>query len=178
MTTDVPVLEDVEMKEPQAPPSNSATSAGPSTLQRNSSISFFSPSPKHVVRLLLLVACFGRTYLLLHFWGSVSGWNFSDLKEIVALIETGAYAKEIRRIVRAVRLTIVLRKKLTSRVISAFLGYALVPGSEVHSRLSSYLSKVTIFNLSLNFLSRLIYYIIAWLYFWRMLWLDDWLNWG
>ncbi|CAA6656013.1 unnamed protein product [Spirodela intermedia] len=121
MTTDVPVLEDVEMKEPQAPPPILLPPPGlpPSSVTR---ASLFFPHTKHILLILLSVV-------------SV------DLKEIVALIETGAYAKEIRRIVRAVRLTIVLRKKLTSGVISAFLGYALVPGSEVHSRLSSYLSK-------------------------------------
>lgn len=66
----------------------------------------------------------------------------SDLKEIVSLIETGAYAREVRRIVRAVRLTMALRRKLKSSVISAFLNFTLSPGSEVHSRISSYLPKV------------------------------------
>ncbi|KAI7752915.1 hypothetical protein M8C21_000074, partial [Ambrosia artemisiifolia] len=63
------------------------------------------------------------------------------LKEIASLIETGAYAREVRRISRAVRLTIALRKKLKGSVISSFLGFALAPGSEANQRLSSYLSK-------------------------------------
>ncbi|KAF5947027.1 hypothetical protein HYC85_017255 [Camellia sinensis] len=64
-----------------------------------------------------------------------------QLKEIASLIETGAYAREVRRIVRAIRLTIALRQKLKASVLSAFLNFVLVPGSEVHSRLSSYLPK-------------------------------------
>ncbi|KAJ0451047.1 putative 26S proteasome non-ATPase regulatory subunit 3 [Helianthus annuus] len=64
------------------------------------------------------------------------GW-----KEIAALIETGAYAHEVRRILRAVRLTIALRRNLKASVISSFLGFALAPGSEAHQRLSSYLPK-------------------------------------
>lgn len=67
-----------------------------------------------------------------------------DLKEIAALIETGAYSKEVRRISRAVRLTIALRRKLKAPVLSAFISFALVPGSEAHSRLSSYLPKVNL----------------------------------
>ncbi|XP_078448250.1 putative 26S proteasome non-ATPase regulatory subunit 3 [Wolffia australiana] len=97
MSAELRVSEDVDMKDPQAPASNSAQAAVPSVLHH--------------------------------------------LKEIVSLIETGAYTKEIRRIVRAVRLTIVLRRKLTSRVVAALLNHALVPGSEVLSRLTSYLPK-------------------------------------
>lgn len=67
---------------------------------------------------------------------------FIDLKEIASLLETAAYTREVRRIVRAVRLTMVLRRKLKVSVLSAFLNFALSPGSEVHSRLSSYLPKV------------------------------------
>ncbi|KAI3502375.1 hypothetical protein L1887_30409 [Cichorium endivia] len=63
------------------------------------------------------------------------------LKEIAALIETGAYAREVRRILRAVRLTIALRRKLKASVVSSFLNVALAPGSEAHTRLSSYLPK-------------------------------------
>ncbi|KAL0365684.1 UNVERIFIED_CONTAM: putative 26S proteasome non-ATPase regulatory subunit [Sesamum angustifolium] len=63
---------------------------------------------------------------------------FSD---IAALIETGAYTREVRRIVRAIRWTIQLRKKLKASVLSAFLNFVLVPGSDVHSRLSSYVPK-------------------------------------
>ncbi|XP_008811676.1 probable 26S proteasome non-ATPase regulatory subunit 3 [Phoenix dactylifera] len=63
------------------------------------------------------------------------------LKEIAALIGNGAYAKEVRRIVRAVRLTMLLRRKLRAPAVAAFLTFALPPGSEAQSRLSSYLPK-------------------------------------
>ncbi|KAH9655125.1 26S proteasome non-ATPase regulatory subunit 3 [Citrus sinensis] len=42
---------------------------------------------------------------------------------------------------RAVRLTMALRRKLKAPVLSAFLNFALAPGSEAHSRLLSYLPK-------------------------------------
>ncbi|XP_031130761.1 probable 26S proteasome non-ATPase regulatory subunit 3 [Ipomoea triloba] len=66
---------------------------------------------------------------------------FQHLKDIASLIETGAYAREVRRIARAVRLTMALRKKLKASTLNAFLNFILSPGSEVHSRLSSYLPK-------------------------------------
>ncbi|KAH9655123.1 26S proteasome non-ATPase regulatory subunit 3 [Citrus sinensis] len=56
-------------------------------------------------------------------------------------METGAHAREVRRIMRAVRLTMALRRKLKAPVLSAFLNFALAPGSEAHSRLLSYLPK-------------------------------------
>ncbi|KAG5547621.1 hypothetical protein RHGRI_013347 [Rhododendron griersonianum] len=65
--------------------------------------------------------------------------TLQQLKEIASLIETGTYAREVRRILRAVRLTISLRKKLKASLVHAFLNFALLPGSEVHSRLSSFL---------------------------------------
>ncbi|GJW82122.1 hypothetical protein Tco_0146097 [Tanacetum coccineum] len=65
------------------------------------------------------------------------------LKEIAALIETGAYSREVRRILRAVRLTIALRRKLKASLVSTFLDFALVAGSEAHTRLSAYLPKVS-----------------------------------
>eukprot|EP00262_Sarcandra_glabra_P015022 TRINITY_DN454_c0_g1_i1.p1 TRINITY_DN454_c0_g1~~TRINITY_DN454_c0_g1_i1.p1 ORF type:complete len:482 (+),score=57.73 TRINITY_DN454_c0_g1_i1:2-1447(+) len=67
--------------------------------------------------------------------------TLQHLKEIASLIETGAYAKEVRRIMRAIRLTIALRRKLKASVLSAFLNFAFVPGSEPHTRLLSYLPK-------------------------------------
>ncbi|KAL7002515.1 hypothetical protein U1Q18_003668 [Sarracenia purpurea var. burkii] len=67
--------------------------------------------------------------------------TLQHLKEIASLIETGAYAREVRRILRAIRLTIALRRKLEASVLSAFLNFATIPGSEAHSRLSSYLPK-------------------------------------
>lgn len=73
----------------------------------------------------------------------VHGFFQSDLKEIVSLLETGAYAREVRRIVRAIRLTMALRRKLKASVLSQFLNLVLPPGSEVHSRLSSFLPKVS-----------------------------------
>jgi len=76
------------------------------------------------------------------------------LKEIASVIETGSYSKEVRRIARAVRLTIALRKKLTASVISSFLDHVLTPGSEPHAKLSAYLPKVQTcvnFNLDLAF---------------------------
>ncbi|KZV53116.1 putative 26S proteasome non-ATPase regulatory subunit 3 [Dorcoceras hygrometricum] len=63
------------------------------------------------------------------------------LKDIASLVETGAYTREVRRIARAIRSTIQLRKNLTTSVLSAFLNFVLVPGSEVYSRLLSYLPK-------------------------------------
>ncbi|KAF9676181.1 hypothetical protein SADUNF_Sadunf09G0111600 [Salix dunnii] len=63
------------------------------------------------------------------------------LKEIASLIETGAYAKESRRIQRAVRLTNTLRRKLKTPVLYAFLDFALSAGSEPFNRLISYLPK-------------------------------------
>ncbi|CAB4290892.1 unnamed protein product [Prunus armeniaca] len=72
---------------------------------------------------------------------STSPSTLHNLKEIASLLETAAYTREVRRIVRAVRLTMVLRRKLKVSVLSAFLNFALSPGSEVHSRLSSYLPR-------------------------------------
>ncbi|XP_010446200.1 PREDICTED: 26S proteasome non-ATPase regulatory subunit 3 homolog B-like [Camelina sativa] len=63
--------------------------------------------------------------------------TLQHLKEIAALIDT----KEVRRIARAVRLTVGLRRKLSGSVISSFLDFALVPGSEAHTRLSCFVPK-------------------------------------
>lgn len=75
-----------------------------------------------------------------------------ELKDITALIETGAYTREVRRIVRAIRWTIQLRKKLNVSVLTAFLNSVFVPGSEVHSRLASYIPKVTMALSSWHFM--------------------------
>ncbi|XP_051144482.1 probable 26S proteasome non-ATPase regulatory subunit 3 [Andrographis paniculata] len=72
---------------------------------------------------------------------SSSPSTFDHLKSIASMIETGAYTREVRRIVRAVRWTVQLRKNLSASVVSSFLNFALVPGSEVHSQLSSYVPK-------------------------------------
>lgn len=68
------------------------------------------------------------------------------------MIETGAHAREVRRIVRAIRLTMALRRKLKASVLTAFLTSVLAPGSEPHSRLVSYLPKVR----SVDVLGRLV----------------------
>ncbi|CAN1182541.1 Probable 26S proteasome non-ATPase regulatory subunit 3 [Linum perenne] len=60
------------------------------------------------------------------------------LKEIASLIEIGAYAREIQRIVRAFRLTMSSRRKLKSSIVSPFLIFALAPESEPHVCLCSY----------------------------------------
>ncbi|QCD98745.1 probable 26S proteasome non-ATPase regulatory subunit 3 [Vigna unguiculata] len=61
------------------------------------------------------------------------------LKGISSIIESGSYSKEVRRIARALRLTFALRRKLTAPLLSSFLDYVLVPASELHAKLSSYL---------------------------------------
>ncbi|XP_038723476.1 probable 26S proteasome non-ATPase regulatory subunit 3 [Tripterygium wilfordii] len=71
----------------------------------------------------------------------ISPSTLQNLKEIAGLIETGAYTREVRRIMRAVRLTMALRRKLKLSVVYAFLSFALTPGSDVHTRISAYLPK-------------------------------------
>jgi len=77
----------------------------------------------------------------------------TDLKGISSIIESGSYSKEVRRIARALRLTFALRRKLTAPLLSSFLDYVLVPASELHAKLSSYLPspKVIIFVFELHF---------------------------
>ncbi|XP_022752815.1 26S proteasome non-ATPase regulatory subunit 3 homolog A-like [Durio zibethinus] len=72
---------------------------------------------------------------------SASPSTLQHLKEIASLIDSGSYTKEVRCIVRAVRLTFGLRWKLTAPLLSAFLDFARQPGSEAHARLSSFLPK-------------------------------------
>ncbi|AQK59001.1 26S proteasome non-ATPase regulatory subunit 3 homolog A [Zea mays] len=43
------------------------------------------------------------------------------LKEIASVIEAGSLSKEVRRISRAFRLTVALRRRLAARDVSAFL---------------------------------------------------------
>lgn len=78
-----------------------------------------------------------------------------ELKDIASLIETGAYTREVRRIVRAIRWTIQLRKKLTASAVHAFLSSVLLPGSEVQTRLSSYVPKVSMPDIWLKFCNSL-----------------------
>ncbi|XP_009773691.1 putative 26S proteasome non-ATPase regulatory subunit 3 isoform X2 [Nicotiana tabacum] len=70
---------------------------------------------------------------------SVDPSVLQDLKEIASLIESGANTSEVRKIYKAMRLTMKLRRKLKVSILSAFLNYALGPVSEVHAQLSSYL---------------------------------------
>lgn len=67
--------------------------------------------------------------------------TLQHLKEIAALIDTGSYTKEVRRVARAVRLTVGIRQKLTASVVASFLDFALGSGSEAHARLSSFVPK-------------------------------------
>jgi 26S proteasome regulatory subunit N3 len=63
------------------------------------------------------------------------------LKEIASVIEAGSLSKEVRRISRAVRLTVALRRRLAARDVSAFLAFALPPSSEAYTRLTSLVPK-------------------------------------
>ena len=58
------------------------------------------------------------------------------------MIEAGSLSKEVRRISRAVRLTIALRRRLAARDVAAFLAFALPPSSEAFARLSALVPKV------------------------------------
>ncbi|KAJ1290633.1 hypothetical protein BS78_02G259600 [Paspalum vaginatum] len=63
------------------------------------------------------------------------------LKEIASVIEAGSFSKEVRRISRAVRLTIALRRLLAAQDIAAFLDFALPQSSDAFSVLSDLLPK-------------------------------------
>ncbi|KAL8128928.1 hypothetical protein V2J09_018083 [Rumex salicifolius] len=65
--------------------------------------------------------------------------TLQHLKDIASTIETGSYKKEVRRVARAVRLTYALRRKLAPTVLSAFIDFALVPGSDAHTKLSAFI---------------------------------------
>ncbi|CAH9056995.1 unnamed protein product [Cuscuta europaea] len=73
---------------------------------------------------------------------------FENLKEIGSLVEAGGYEGEVRKIARALRLTMGLRKKLNASVVSSFLNYALttLAGSELHARLAAYLMPLLLLN--------------------------------
>jgi hypothetical protein len=66
----------------------------------------------------------------------------ADLKEIASVIEAGSLTKEVRRISRAVRLTVALRRRLATRDVAAFLAFALPTSSDAFARLSPLLPKV------------------------------------
>lgn len=120
MTT---TTQDVEMKDNNQTPPQSIVSATPSTLQRNESRS-------------------SSFFTLARVFENSNVFPQTDLKEIAALIDTGSYTKEVRRVARAVRLTVGIRQKLTGSVVSSFLDFALGHGSEAHARLSSFVPKV------------------------------------
>uniref|UniRef100_A0A0A9E9C4 26S proteasome non-ATPase regulatory subunit 3 n=1 Tax=Arundo donax TaxID=35708 RepID=A0A0A9E9C4_ARUDO len=63
------------------------------------------------------------------------------LKEILSVIEAGSLSKEVRRISRAVRLTISLRRRLAARDVSAFLAFALPASSDAYARLAALVPK-------------------------------------
>jgi 26S proteasome regulatory subunit N3 len=65
-----------------------------------------------------------------------------DLKEIASVIEAGSLSKEVRRISRAVRLTVALRRRLAARDVSTFLAFALPASSEAYARLTALVPKV------------------------------------
>ncbi|KAE8713386.1 hypothetical protein F3Y22_tig00110210pilonHSYRG00021 [Hibiscus syriacus] len=73
------------------------------------------------------------------------------LKEIASLIETNAYDHEAHRILRAIRLTMALRRKLKPSVLSSFLTFTLNPGSEALSRLKLWLPPYSYVSHSLTF---------------------------
>ena len=58
------------------------------------------------------------------------------------MIEAGSLSKEVRRISRAVRLTVALRRRLAAGDVSAFLAFALPASSDAYVRLTSLLPKV------------------------------------
>ncbi|GJN40588.1 hypothetical protein PR202_gb29824 [Eleusine coracana subsp. coracana] len=62
--------------------------------------------------------------------------TLQHLKEIASVIEAGSLNKEVRRISRAIRLTVALRRRLAARDVSAFLAFALPPSSDAFARLS------------------------------------------
>ncbi|WVZ65738.1 hypothetical protein U9M48_015054 [Paspalum notatum var. saurae] len=64
-----------------------------------------------------------------------------NLKEIASLIEAGSLSKDVRRISRAVRLTIALRRRLAAQDVAAFLDFALPQSSDAFSVLSDLLPK-------------------------------------
>ncbi|VAI20584.1 unnamed protein product [Triticum turgidum subsp. durum] len=65
----------------------------------------------------------------------------AHLKEIASVVEAGSLTKEVRRISRAVRLTVALRRRLAAPDVAAFLAFALPASSEAFTRLSPLLPK-------------------------------------
>ncbi|VAI20585.1 unnamed protein product [Triticum turgidum subsp. durum] len=67
--------------------------------------------------------------------------TLQHLKEIASVVEAGSLTKEVRRISRAVRLTVALRRRLAAPDVAAFLAFALPASSEAFTRLSPLLPK-------------------------------------
>ncbi|KAK1612407.1 hypothetical protein QYE76_023012 [Lolium multiflorum] len=67
--------------------------------------------------------------------------TLQHLKEIASVIEAGSLTKEVRRISRAVRLTVALRRRLAPRDVAAFLAFALPSSSDAFAHLSPVLPK-------------------------------------
>ncbi|KAI5391908.1 26S proteasome non-ATPase regulatory subunit 3 A [Lathyrus oleraceus] len=86
-----------------------------------------------------MISAFGAHPTPSHSVSAAIPSTLHHFKEIASIIETGSNSKEVRRISRAVRLTIALRSKLTAPVLSSFIDHVLPTASESHSRLSSYL---------------------------------------
>ncbi|KAK3120573.1 hypothetical protein QOZ80_9AG0690130 [Eleusine coracana subsp. coracana] len=63
------------------------------------------------------------------------------MKEIASVIEAGSLSNDVRRISRAVRLTIALRGHLIPQDVSMFLSFALPASSDAYSCLSALLPK-------------------------------------
>ena len=117
------MTQDEEMKD-RPTPSQSIPIPIPSTLQRINSI------------FIQIKTSFSHKFLtFFFFFFTENSFLLSDLKEIASIIETGSNLKEVRKISRAVRLTMAFRSKLTAPLLSSFLHHVLPP----HSTLSSYL---------------------------------------
>ena len=86
-----------------------------------------------------MISAFGAHPTPSHSVSAAIPSTLHHFKEIASIIATGSNSKEVRRISRAVRLTIALRSKLTAPVLSSFIDHVLPTASESHSRLSSYL---------------------------------------
>lgn len=66
----------------------------------------------------------------------------ATLEKVASVIEKGVASKEVRLMVRAMRLTVAVRRKLKSSALVSFLKQILPPSSEPLARLLPYVSKV------------------------------------
>ncbi|KAK4275076.1 hypothetical protein QN277_018215 [Acacia crassicarpa] len=84
---------------------------------------------------------------------SVSSADSSALQhltEISFLIKTGSYSKEVHRIARAVRLTTLLRGKLTALVVASFIDHVACSGSEPNARFFAYLPEEECYEMEVD----------------------------